>query len=90
MGSGVAISIFTGATPAKNKPRTLANQMTSRALNKIADNLEHCCKRSVKLSLCETLNFLDEKFGIKLNYTPNRCSFSEINDKCETVKCPLF
>ena len=64
--------------------------MSSRALNKIADNLEHCCKRSVKLSFCEVLDFLDEKFGIKLNYTPNRCSFSESNDKCETVKCPLF
>ena len=90
MGSGIAISIFTGATPSTNKPRTLANQMTSRSLAQIADNLEHCCKRSVKLSICETLAFLKEKFNIELKYTYNKCTFSDINDKCEKTKCPIF
>lgn len=60
MGSGVAMSIFTGATPSTDYPRTLANQITSRSLNKIADNLEHCCKRSVRISIIETLKFLKE------------------------------
>lgn len=87
MGSGVAISIFTGATPAKDKQRTLANKMTSRSLNKIADDLEHCCKRSVKISICESLDFLKEKFQIDLDYNPNKCSFSEANPKCEKVRC---
>ncbi|MFX1532224.1 MAG: DUF5714 domain-containing protein [Promethearchaeota archaeon] len=90
MGSGVAISIYTGATPSTNKPRTLANQITSRSLAKIADNLEHCCKRSVKLAICETLEFLKEKFDIKLLYRYNECPFSEFNDKCEKEKCPIF
>ena len=90
MGSGVAISVFTGATPATNYPRTLANQITSRSLNKIADNLEHCCKRSVKLAICETLNFLKEIYDIELNYNYNKCKFSKINDKCEKVNCPIF
>ena len=90
MGSGVAISIFTGATPSKNTPRTLANEMTSRALNKIADNLEHCCKRSVRLAICETLEFLKDKYSINLEYTPLRCKFSDVNDKCEKTKCPIY
>ncbi|MHA1151023.1 MAG: DUF5714 domain-containing protein [Promethearchaeota archaeon] len=90
MGSGVAISVFTGATPAKDKERTLANKMTSKALNKIADNLEHCCKRSVRISICEALSFLQEEFGISLNYNPKKCEFSRLNDKCETQKCPFF
>jgi len=90
MGSGVAISVFTGATPSTDGPRTLANQMTSRSLAKIADNLEHCCKRSVRLSICETLDFLKEKFDIELNYNYNSCIFSDINDKCEKGKCPIF
>ncbi|MFX0057745.1 MAG: DUF5714 domain-containing protein [Candidatus Hodarchaeota archaeon] len=51
IGSGVAISIFTGATPSTNIPRSLANEITSRSLLKIADNLEHCCKRSLKLNI---------------------------------------
>ena len=90
MGSGVAISIFTGATPATNEPRTLANQMTAKSLVKIADNLEHCCKRSVKISISESLMFLKEKFDIELDYTPKRCAFSGINDKCEKEKCSFF
>jgi len=47
MGTGIAISVYTNATPSTNETRSLANLMTSRSLNCIADNLEHCCKRSV-------------------------------------------
>jgi hypothetical protein len=90
MGSGIAISIFTGATPSKSGPRTLANQITSRSLLKIADNLEHCCKRSVKLSICETLQFLEENFGIVLDYSPSRCEFSHLNSKCEKSNCLMY
>ena len=90
MGSGIAISIFTGATPATDKERTLANKMTSRALAKIADNLEHCCKRSVRLTICEVLAFLAEHFHIKLDYHTNKCEFSNLNNKCEKENCPIF
>jgi hypothetical protein len=90
MGSGIAISVFTGATPSTDVPRTLANQITSRSLNRIADNLEHCCKRSVRLSVLETLDFLREKFNINLDYHYKKCNFSNINDKCERENCPIF
>jgi hypothetical protein len=90
MGSGIAISIYTGATPSKSGPRTLANQITSRSLLKIADNLEHCCKRSVKLSICETLQFLEENFSIILDYSPARCVFSHLNSKCEKSNCVMY
>jgi hypothetical protein len=90
MGSGIAISIFTGATPSKAIPRTLANKMTSRALLKIADDLEHCCKRSVRISILETLLFLNENFGIDLKYTPDHCIFSNSNPKCEKSECLMF
>ena len=90
MGSGITISIFTRATPSTDYPRTLANQITSRSLNKIADNLEHCCKRSVRLSIIETLKFLKEKFKVELDYNFKKCSFSKINDKCVKNKCPIF
>ncbi len=90
MGSGVAISIFTGATPSKDIPRSLANEMTSRSLSKIADNLEHCCKRSLKISICEALDFMKEKFNINLNFCQKKCAFSILNEKCEKVSCPMF
>lgn len=90
MGSGIAISIFTSATPSTNKPRTLANKVTSNALAKIADDLEHCCKRSVKISIAETLEFLKKEFNINLNFKAEKCIFSGINDKCEKENCPIF
>jgi len=90
MGSGIAISIFTGATPSTDQERTLANQITARSLSRIADGLEHCCKRSVKLSICETLDFLKEKFEVQLNYSEKRCRYSGKNDKCEEDECPFY
>ncbi|MFX1456431.1 MAG: DUF5714 domain-containing protein [Promethearchaeota archaeon] len=90
MGTGVAISILTGATPSTDIPRSQANEMTSRSLARIADNLEHCCKRSVRISICEVLDFLKEKYNIELNYKYKKCIFSDINDKCEKEKCLIF
>ncbi|MFW9829072.1 MAG: DUF5714 domain-containing protein [Candidatus Thorarchaeota archaeon] len=90
IGAGIAISVFTEATPSTDGPRTLANQITSRSLNRIADNLEHCCKRSVQLSILETLDFLREKFDINLDYMFKKCSFSSVNDKCERESCSIF
>ncbi|MHA1334412.1 MAG: DUF5714 domain-containing protein [Promethearchaeota archaeon] len=90
IGSGIAISIFTSATPAKDKERTLANKMTAHSLSKIADNLEHCCKRSVKIAIMEALAFLKEEFNIKLNFNPKNCIFSDKNDKCEKDNCLFY
>jgi len=90
MGTGIVISIFTRATPSTDIERSLANKMTSISLAKIADNLEHCCKRSVKISICETLAFLKKEFNIVLDYTYNSCAFSDINDKCEKGECSFF
>jgi len=89
IGSGIAISIFTNANPSKNIPRSLANEMTSRSLERISDDLEHCCKRSVRLSICEALEFLKEKFDIYLDYESKKCIFSSLNKKCEKLNCPI-
>ncbi len=90
MGSGVAMSVFTSATPSTDGPRTLSIEVTSRSFLEIADDLEHCCKRSLKISICQTLEFLKEKFKIELDYAPDRCQFSGINDKCEKERCKFF
>ena len=90
VGSGIAISIFTGATPATDIHRSTAILTTSRCFVKIADNLEHCCKRSVRISIGEFLNILNEKFNIELDFSPTPCIFSKVNDKCEREKCSFF
>ncbi len=64
--------------------------MTAHSLSKIADNLEHCCKRSVKIAIMEALAFLKEEFNIKLNFNPKNCIFSDKNDKCEKDNCLFY
>ena len=90
VGSGVAISVFTGATPAKDIPRSLSILTTSRSLEKIADNIEHCCKRSVRISIAQAIKMLNEKFDLDLDFKAKKCIFSDLNDKCERQKCPFF
>lgn len=92
IGTGILISIFTGADPSKNMERSLANRMTARVLTKVADDLEHCCKRSVKYAICEALEFLTQNFEIEteLNFVPEKCIFSSKNTKCEHLNCPFF
>ena len=89
IGTGITVSIFTEANPSKDKERTLANKMTARVLTYVADDLEHCCKRSLKYAICEALDFLNEHFKIepKLDFSPEACIFSEKNPKCEQAKC---
>lgn len=88
-GSGVALSCFMRATPSTDRPRTIANITTARSLTKIADDLEHCCKRSVKHALGEALKVINENFGSDLQFQPVKCVFSSRNDKCEKEKCPF-
>ena len=64
--------------------------MTAQSLKVMADDLEHCCKRSVRLSIIEALKFLNEHFNINLEYKPKDCQFSGINDKCVKDECPIF
>lgn len=90
IGSGVTISIFTNATPSTSIIRSIANKTTSQSLGKIADNLEHCCKRSVRLSIETALNILKEELDINLDYKHGHCTFSQKNEKCVGNKCPIY
>lgn len=90
IGSGVSISVFSKATPSTHKTRSSANRATSNSLKKISDNLEHCCKRSVRLAIESALEVLKEDFGINLDYKHGHCSFSKKNEKCSGKDCPIF
>ncbi len=91
VGTGIVISVFTDANPSTDESRTKANIMTAKSLLKIADNLKHCCKRSVRHSIREALEFLNTNFNIepKLKFLPKKCEFSEINSKFEKERCPF-
>jgi hypothetical protein len=90
MGAGVAISVFTNANPSKALERTYATKTVSTSLLRIADGLEHCCKRSVKIGIEEGIKMIAEITHQKLEFSPDICPFRVINDRCAGIECAFF
>ncbi len=90
IGAGIAISIFTNASPNNHIGRSLANLTTSHSLEKIADYLEHCCKRSLRIAITETITIIEEYLNIKTNIESSPCVFHKKNIKCEKEKCSFY
>lgn len=94
VGTGIYISIITGATPLTKESWGLANLMTGTALVSIAKlGGPRCCKRNIFVSIEEATRLTNEHFNIKFydyeNYSPI-CSFKSINRECLKIKCPYF
>ncbi|MFC1611417.1 DUF5714 domain-containing protein [Myxococcota bacterium] len=94
IGTGIAASVITGATPQKAREREIAHRATIGALEKVNDGLNYCCKRSTMLSIGSTLEF----FKDELEFKPTRCEFiresmklakSKETKLCEGKKCPI-
>ena len=92
VGTGIFISVLTGATPMSKKEWRLANQMTAQSLTKIAEHGgPRCCKRNTFIALEEAVGFLEENFGTKLDTTwSKKCQFHELNEDCLLENCPFF
>jgi len=91
VGSGIFISIITGATPVATLSWSQSNKATANALQLIAENGgPRCCKRDAFLSIISTVKFLDEQFSIKLPATlAPRCEFDRLNRDCRITPCPF-
>ena len=88
--TGIYVSILTGATPLAEKSWGLSNQMTSRALARIAAaGGPRCCKRDSYLAITEAVAFTAEHFGIRMETHPILCSRSSQNAQCLQSRCPF-
>ena len=89
VGSGIFISIITGATPLSIKEWSQANKMTSLSLELISQNGgPRCCKRNTYLAILTAMEFLKEEFGFTLDQSnsPN-CVFCQNNPTCKGNGC---
>ena len=92
VGTGIFISLITGATPMKTIEWNLSNSMTGRSLLRMASyGGPRCCKRVTFLAIHETGRFLYERLGISLP-VPEKisCSFSHTNEQCLKDNCPFY
>jgi len=92
VGTGIFISVLTGATPLSRREWKLANQMTARSLLAIADaGGPRCCKRDTFIAILEAARFLKDNFGVNLPITTKiECEFSHLNKECLAAECQFY
>lgn len=89
IGTGIFISVITGATPLSGKEWSLANLMTSKSLATISENGgPRCCKRNTYLAISQSAAFVRKHFGVAMEL-PERivCESSHRNNQCRGNNC---
>jgi DNA-directed RNA polymerase subunit RPC12/RpoP len=92
VGTGIFVSVVTGATPLSREEWRLANLMTARSLEEIAlHGGPRCCKRNTFLALRSAVRFLSSEMGIALP-EPDKivCRFSSQIKECLKEKCVFY
>ena len=89
IGTGIFVSLITGATPLSGIDRGRSNRMTAASLLAIAETGgARCCKRDSLLAIFTAVRFLQDEFAIQLPVdTEIRCSFSHLNRECLEQAC---
>ncbi len=92
VGTGIFISIITGATPLSKEEWQLSNLSTAETLHEIAlHGGPRCCKRNLFIAIRATVRFLGEHFGLDLPLPKEiRCEFSPMNQECRMSECPFY
>ncbi len=92
VGTGIFISLITGATPLSKKEWQLSNRMTAECLLTIAEHGgPRCCKRDTYLALLAAKRFLHENFAIEIEMNETIvCQFFGMNRECLKQDCPFF
>lgn len=91
VGVGIAVSVLSGATPVKGKPRSLALAATSQVLSRMIDDQPRCCKRASRIAIQAAVEYLRDRLDIDL--APGdlaRCAYTQRNAQCARERCPFF
>lgn len=92
IGAGIAVSVLLEATPYNGRKRHLAQQVTQRALERIASfEAPRCCQRDSWLALQEASRYLEEVLGMTLEVDHTiACDQMSRNKECIQDRCPLW
>lgn len=91
IGTGIFVSLITGATPLSTSERGLSNRMTAESLLSIAQSGgARCCKRDSLLAIQAAVRFLQVEFALQLPISNDICcTFSQLNRECLEQDCPF-
>jgi len=89
VGTGIFVSVLSGATPLSKVEWRLANLMTSRSLHDVAlAGGPRCCKRNTYLAILAAVAFVREEWGLDLPVKQDlACEFSDLNRECLGLEC---
>jgi hypothetical protein len=92
VGTGIFVSVLSGATPLSRVEWRLSNLMTSRSLHDIAlAGGPRCCKRNAYLAILAAAAFVREEWGIDLPVKKDpACEFSDLNRECLQLECRFY
>jgi hypothetical protein len=92
VGTGIFVSLVTGATPLSKGEWRLSNTMTAKSLLSVANHGgPRCCKRNTFLSILQAVDFSKEKLHVGMNIDKSRkCDYSGLNAECLRSECPLY
>jgi len=92
VGTGIFISLVTGATPLSHREWQQANLVTAKSLETIAlHGGPRCCKRNTFLAIQGAVTFVREHLGVSIPLSPGvTCRFYGMNTECRTRDCPFY
>jgi len=91
VGTGIAVSVLTEATPLTGETRALANEATIFALKSMIDGGPRCCKRASRKAIEAAIEFLETRMDIKLSRAPQpTCQYVNRNRECIREECDYY
>ncbi|MFA5331792.1 MAG: DUF5714 domain-containing protein [Methanoregula sp.] len=92
VGTGIFVSLVTGATPLSRLEWQQANLAVAESLMEIAKHGgPRCCKRNTFLAIKGAIAFTEKTLGVKIPVSPKvTCIFYGMNKECRTTDCPFY
>ncbi|MCX7985499.1 MAG: DUF5714 domain-containing protein [Bacteroidales bacterium] len=92
VGTGIYMSIVTGATPLSIREWKLSNLMTANSLRMIAEaGGPRCCKRDTFIAILEAIDFTETHLNVKMQKSENiRCRYFDNNKQCLFSECMFY
>lgn len=87
---GSALSFIDGTSPLSTDG-SWGNHMlfTAKAAQRMGEvNGPRCCKRDAYISFEAAIDYINEKYDVKLEKSDIKCEFSHLNQQCIGTKCP--
>ena len=89
---GAALSIIHEVSPLSSSDYYKDNmEYVASVIKKMSEiGGPRCCKRNAFISLSLAVNFVNIKYGIKMELDDIDCEFSSLNKQCIGLKCPFY